>query len=307
MSFLKDLRYAITFLVVLLLGIALFFVRPMLVTGSAVNVEGGHVRTVLNGCLLCAGKRIRIRADGYETETLNLSPVHAFSPGDRVTASRWLFGMWQQVTVTMYVEQAVTYTRIQSPILWRDGNADAVTSLNPKLGQRRSPAALNRQMRVETRGRVMVAPYIALEAEQTDTGAVRTETRPFRVLQEEPYRKTVHERDVPVARLSLHNEEGGFILVAPFEGLPGYNRYREAFRRLRTAPETGYEASVPLDFDQAHIGEDRFFFYCRIGDRYGKGWISAPQFDAPRENEAVMAHLEIWFNDDGSRIMPQGF
>jgi hypothetical protein len=306
-SFKKDLRYAITVLMVVLFTLTLLFVRPMLVTGSAVDVDGTHIRTIFDGCILCVSKRVRVRANGYETESLQLSPMHTFSPGDRVAISRWFFGSWQHITVRLYAEQEVTYSRIESPLLWRGGEPVQVASLHPDQGQRLSPAELSHQIRRETKGRVMVAPYIALEVELTDTGAPMTETRPFRVLQETPYRRTVREREVPVASLSLHHKEGGFILVPPMDGLPDYNRYREIFRRLRTAPEEGYDPSVRLDFDLAHISEDVFYFYCRIGDRYGKGKVNAPNFDAPREKGTVMAHVEIWFNDDGGRALPQGY
>jgi hypothetical protein len=68
---------------------------------------------------------------------------------------------------------------------------------------------------------------------------------------------------------------------------------------MRTAPAEGYTSSLVLDTADR---SGTYFFYCRIGDRYGKGSVAVPSFGhADDGRKVVMAHIEIRLNLDGSR------
>jgi hypothetical protein len=108
--------------------------------------------------------------------------------------------------------------------------------------------------------------------------------------------------DIPGARLRVPapaildfaDADGGIVFHEFAEGNPG-----TIYRGMRTAPAEGYTSSLVLDTADR---SGTYFFYCRIGDRYGKGSVAVPSFGhADDGREVVMAHIEIRLNLDGSR------
>ena len=63
---------------------------------------------------------------------------------------------------------------------------------------------------------------------------------------------------------------------------------------------------LPLDFSLGHIDGRHLYFYCRFGDRYGKGEISAIEVDRS-SGRRLRAYLRIWMNAGGGRAMPVGY
>jgi len=64
-------------------------------------------------------------------------------------------------------------------------------------------------------------------------------------------------------RINMLCDSDGFILCDSDE-----ENTRSAFREMRIAPETGYKKSVILTPANSTI-----YFFCKIGDRYGKGYV----------------------------------
>lgn len=317
---LRDLRFAVAILAVVVLSIALRFVQPLIVFGSAKDPEGTPIAGVLgtgnyrsgakdraakrgkssffSGCFLCASLRLRVSAPGFESERFQLSAAHAFDHGDRVVVSRSLFGVIQRLRVTLYPERTVATRRIDTELTFNDGKTEIVAALDPKLPRRAKADMLHEELRRMTRGERTVAAYVALESETTaDDSIVVAAPSPDPAMARWPQPTR--------ARLVLHNEVGGFIAVDPLSGIPDYNGFSATLRRLRDAPEDGYEPVLPLDFDRGHIDGRHFYFYCRLGDRYGKGELTAVEVHSSRPTY-LRAHVRIWLNESGERVMPIG-
>lgn len=315
----RDLRFVIGVLAVLVLAAALPFGQPLLVFGAAVDPAGAPIagvlgtshyrsgaadraakrgkRSFVSGCFLCAGLRLRVSAPGFETERIQLSAAHAFDLGDRVAVRRYAFGVIQHVTVTLYPERNVSMRRLESELMFATGTPEVVFALDPDLPQRMSAEELNAEVRRVTRGERDVAAYIALESDTAPDGAITVTTDPTAKW------ASVRRPHPSGARLVLHNADGGFVSIAPFSGIPEYNGYSEIRKRLREAPAAGYEPIMPIDFERAHRDGQHFYFYCRLGDRYGIGELTALEI-WPGELGRLRAFVRIWLNDDGGRVIP---
>jgi hypothetical protein len=108
--------------------------------------------------------------------------------------------------------------------------------------------------------------------------------------------------DVPGARVRV--PESAVLDFSPANGGVVLHRFaqgnsQEIYRAMRTAPADGYQSSLLLDT------ADRFgtyYFFCRVGDRYGKGLVAVPSFGhADDGREVVEVYMEIRLNLDGSR------
>lgn len=319
---LRDLRFALLVLAILVLGIALQFVRPILVLGEVYDPQGRPIAGVLgtsnyragaqaraaergatsfiSGCLLCPGLRLRVSAPGFETERIQLSAQHPRDTGDRVAVRRYLFGTVQRLRVTLYPEIEVEISRLESELIFARGEPRIVAALHPDLPDRTSPERLHHEIRRVTRGAQTVAPYFALESDTEAGNAIVYGPLTPGGTPAARWRKPTR------ARLVLHNLDGGFMFVDPLPGIPKYNGFRETLRRLREAPEAGYESSTMIDFERAHLDGGHFYFYCRFGDRYGKGELTALELHAS-DPTRLRGHVRIWLNESGGREMPTAY
>lgn len=317
---LLDLRFAMLALMALVLAVVLQFARPMIVMGDVNDPEGRPVRGVLgaakhrsgaadraaerggssfiSGCLLCDSVRVRVSAPGFESEAIQLSSGHAHETGDRVEVNRSLFGMVQRLRVTLYPRIEVESSRLQSELIFANGEPRIVVGLRSDQPDRGSPEHLHSELRRATRGAETVAPYLALEADTDGDGSITLAP----LNPGDP--PNARWRNPGQVRLVLHNVDGGFILVDPLPGLPAYNGYRETRRRLRIAPAVGYARSVAIDYDRAHMDGKDFFFYLRVGERFGKGELSAIEI-SPSNPSRLRGHIRLWFNENGGREMPE--
>lgn len=326
----RDLRFAAVLLLVAVLAVAIYVGRPMLVIGSVYDPdgrpiagaysyshrgfsqaardwsEGSDSHRIVSGCLFCGTLDVRVRAKGYESEEIKLSFHYPMDTGDRILVHRRLFGMVNRVRVTLYPAQRVEQKVCYSELLFRRGRPDTVLAVHPELSGRARLEDLNLRLRELTRGRELHAPYIALEASTDDEGNIAMRTDGNEANGGPPQRAGYNRRTQPASlRLTLHHLDGGFILVEPMTGVPRYNGLRETYRRLREAPAAGYQRQITLDFDRAHLDGDQFFFYCRIGDHFGKGRITAP-YAMPTRPDEISANIEIFLNAEGGRALPRG-
>jgi len=108
-----------------------------------------------------------------------------------------------------------------------------------------------------------------------------------------PVPKPVLERGS--LRLEGANDGDGFLPV-DIGGIPAI--FEHGFRNLVEAPQEGYSEVLelfPID------GEEKLFFYCRIGGRFGKGAVTNPPLviESGGRNVAI-ANVIIFLNPKGS-------
>lgn len=299
----RDLRFAVLMLLALIAVVALYLGRPMLVFGSVYNAAGQPVagafsysdsrfysfardwaedsrsNMIISGCLFCAALEVRVRADGFESEHIRVSPHHEADTGDRVELQQFLFGTINWARVTLVEAPNVEPLAYEARLITRAARPEAVLALHPQLSGRARFQDLGLRIRELTRGRELEAPFVALSMDSGDGASIQ---------------------------VTLNGIDGGFIIVPPMAGVPRQDAYRETYRRLREAPDSGYLSKVTLDLQDAHFDGDTFFFYCRIGDRYGKGRLSRP-FSPRSKPDELSATIRIHLNADGGRALPRGF
>lgn len=66
---------------------------------------------------------------------------------------------------------------------------------------------------------------------------------------------------------------------------------------METAPTDGYSETLVLTRDNRRGG---YYFYCRIGDIYGKGRVAAPALRSYENQKVVVARIEMKLNHDGT-------
>lgn len=66
---------------------------------------------------------------------------------------------------------------------------------------------------------------------------------------------------------------------------------------MREAPEQGYEPTLELD----PASEEIVYFYCKIGELYGRGSATPTFVEATQDGKRVVSHVEVELNPDGSR------
>jgi hypothetical protein len=100
------------------------------------------------------------------------------------------------------------------------------------------------------------------------------------------------KRMPPVVRLMMGNQNDGFILYDHTHANP---RIAFPYRRMKEAPEEGYkkEISIPLR-------DDDYYFYFKVGGRYGKGLIKSLSDYTSQEIQAGV-ELYLQTKPDGSR------
>lgn len=96
-----------------------------------------------------------------------------------------------------------------------------------------------------------------------------------------------------LARLEVGDSKGGLILV------PGGPRQDSSFMEgMRLAPADGYSTSVELE----PAGSGEYYFYLRLGERFGKGSITPPRLGkGSRPGQAVIASVILYLNPTGGR------
>ena len=73
----------------------------------------------------------------------------------------------------------------------------------------------------------------------------------------------------------------------------------EIYREIRTAPLEVYQSTLKLDTADINAGD--FYFFCRIGDLYGRGRVVMPSFSSGAGQQVVRAYIEIRMNLSGGR------
>lgn len=98
----------------------------------------------------------------------------------------------------------------------------------------------------------------------------------------------VHQR--PVGASLDFSSIGGVVRHDP----GSENRPRSVLRSMLEAPAEGYSQTLELG-----TATEPVFFYFRVGDRYGKGYVEAPWVDP---QSTARAHIRLWLNDGGRSV-----
>lgn len=93
--------------------------------------------------------------------------------------------------------------------------------------------------------------------------------------------------------IELIDAEGGFVSVKPTE-----SDFRAKMRNMREAPKHGYKKKISVNMNASY--GDSAFFYCKIGEFYGKGYITSPNIEKMGDFELV-SNIYIEMNTEGGR------
>ncbi len=89
---------------------------------------------------------------------------------------------------------------------------------------------------------------------------------------------------------------GGMTGVIPIDSPEG--NYKTVYRSMIEAPEEGYVDHLVIDPNS----DRRQYFYCRIGDLFGKGSVSSLRAAYGRDSIRILeVGIEVYLNRDGSR------
>jgi hypothetical protein len=97
------------------------------------------------------------------------------------------------------------------------------------------------------------------------------------------------------AFLVLAGGDGGFI---PY--LPSTLVMRDALREMKQAPAGGYRPRLLVE---PSAGRDQYFYF-RVGDRYGKGWVTGPRFKFRHGKQRALAvGVQVYVGGAGDRVL----
>jgi hypothetical protein len=101
---------------------------------------------------------------------------------------------------------------------------------------------------------------------------------------------------VPVGTRLDFGDAGG---VQRYE--PQAKRVDKVLLEMKEAPEGGYQPTLDLD----PVAASPTYFFCKIGDLYGRGTVSVPTLEETSQGRRVVAYVEITVNPDGSRNLEE--
>lgn len=101
---------------------------------------------------------------------------------------------------------------------------------------------------------------------------------------------------VPVGARLDFGDAGG---VQRYE--PQAQRIDKVLLEMKEAPEGGYQPTLDLD----PIATSPTYFFCKVGDLYGRGTVSVPTLEETSQGRRVVAYVEITVNPDGSRNLEE--
>jgi hypothetical protein len=228
--------------------------------------------------------------DGYYSETMNFHVAKGEVQAGRRSGEEALDLVRTDLKIVLLSdENEAQLVRYKSSLSSAADGSVRVAPLRRDLGSH--GVLLEHLSKPASREAQYLPGYVRLRAALDEKGALAAQPLP----------------DVPGARLRVPapavldfaDADGGVVFHEFADGNP-----RRIYRAMRTAPADGYEPSFVLDTANRN---GTYFFYCRIGDRYGKGLVVVPSFGhADDGTEVVMAHIEIRLNFDGSRNVETG-
>lgn len=222
-------------------------------------------------CDNCSGVRLQFAKDGYYRDTLEFVTYGDDTPNREVINKNLivkLAKMGQRVVLHRY-SGMLKVTKNSSDIL---------------------PFSFGQTTRAEPLERLDVASkryrhegevrYLELKVRRDANGEI--------VLQEIAWPGTRSKIERPVdAMLDFTAADGGVIGYEPVSHF-----VRKIGLEMRRAPETGYQATLALDPET----DNDQYFYCRIGDHYGRGRITPVMINSNSQGRYASANIAIRLN-----------
>ena len=136
------------------------------------------------------------------------------------------------------------------------------------------------------------APFLRLRAELDERGALKIQEIQQQQSAATPFGSVVLK---PVgAAIDFSQADGGVIPYRP----KAATRPR-ILREMSEAPAEGYQEGIDLDASATVP----IFFFCKIGDRYGKGLVEALWIEQSAAKTQARALVQIWLNPGGTRSL----
>jgi hypothetical protein len=241
-------------------------------------------------CRTCSGMTLHFSKDGYYSETMNFHVEKGEMQDGRRSGEEAQNLVRTDVEIVLRSdENEATLVRYESTLSSAADGPLRVAPLRRDLGSR--GVLLEHLSKPPSRAAQYLPGYVRLRAALDDEGTLAARPLP----------------DVPGARmrfpasavLDFAEADGGIIFYQFADGDP-----KKTYRSMRTAPSDGYEPSLALDTANR---DGTSYFYCRIGNLYGKGRVAVPSFGhTDAGQEVVMAYMEIRLNLDGTRNVETG-
>lgn len=249
---------------------------------SVLELEDGRFRV---DCGRCSGVRLHFAKDGYYSETFDFHVEKAEEGTGRLAGDNAQDLVRTDLVIVLRSDRnKAELVRYQASLTSAPDGPVRVAPLRRDLG---SAGVLLEHLSNPPSKKAQILPgYVRLLPTLDDAGALAAQPLP----------------DVPGARMRLpapavldfSHADGGAVLHRFIGGDPA-----RIYREMRTAPAEGYQTTLDLDTAKR---DGIYFFFCRFGDRYGKGLVAVPSFGHAEDGrEVVVAYVELRINLDGSR------
>jgi len=236
----------------------------------------------------------------FRVKERDVSAVHLFFVKDGFYGERWEYVMSERPSESwgklhkVDVVISLTPHPVPAPLekfeggLRADGNGP-LSVLYPTKSRLPNRKPSNHEVSVLPKENISF-PYLYLVAEVRHDGRLATTLFPLKSFS---VPKPVLSRGfLRIAGLS----EGDGFLPVDIGKVPSI--FEHGFRHLEQAPESRYSDFLELIPVK---GNEKLFFYCRIGGRFGKGVVSSPPMVFDREGvETAFAMTTIYVNPTGS-------
>lgn len=251
-------------------------------TTSAEDLDDGRFRIT---CNRCSSIEISFSKQGYYSETLVFHVEKRESSNGRLSTAVAIDMERSDLQVVLRSnENRANLIRYEGYLRSTAAGPVTVAPLRRDLGSR--GVQTSRLSQAPDSDANYLPGYISLLAASTDQLTLSEQARP-------EVRGAYFPIPLPPV-LDFSEADGGIVLYELTEENP-----RSVYRAMVNAPLDGYQDSLELPTLQR---SGVFYFYCRIGDLYGKGRVGLPSFGhADDGQEVVGAYIEIRLNMDGSR------
>ncbi len=248
---------------------------------SDLDLEDGRFRVT---CRACSNVQMHFSRAGYYSETVDFHVDYATREAGRLSSE--VAQDLERTDLQIVLRSAQNAVRLVSFEGFLRATANGPATVVPMRRDMGSQGVKqDRLSRPPGKNTKYLPGYVQLLAAVTKDDTLASESPPGnpRIKFPQP----------PVVDFS--EADGGIIL---YEFTSGDRQ--KVYREMRMAPADGYQSSLLLD----SVDRDgTYYFFCRIGDRFGKGHVNVPSFSHldGKEGEVVMAYMEIRLNLEGSR------
>ncbi len=220
-------------------------------------------------CNACVEIRVGFSRQGYHQRTVFADYSEAKLKNAVVEK------VWQKVLLHR-VGAPQRLARFEGRLVVEEGGSEQVLPVGEKASGR--PAFLSVLPKDSRSGSPL--PFVRLEVGQ-EGAAIATKSLPGKAAVQ--------------AALSPRVDFGPGGAVQAYQ--PRARNIKEIRYEMREAPEAGYQDKLELDPESSQV----VYFYCKIGELYGRGSATPAMVEQTNEGKRVVAHIEIELNPDGSR------